>query len=65
MKVIDSGSFGCVMMCLDRADPNERIVAAKISKNKKFDIDNSLIEIKILKIVNKGNDSKIGKKRIV
>jgi hypothetical protein len=29
------------MMCLDRADPNERIVAAKISKNKKFDIDNA------------------------
>ena len=41
LKVIDSGSFGCVMMCLDRADPNERIVAAKISKNKKFDIDNA------------------------
>ena len=41
LKVIDSGSFGCVMMGLDRADPNERIVAAKISKNKKFDLENA------------------------
>lgn len=41
MKIIDAGAFGSVMMCLDRADPTERIVAAKMSKNKKFDVDNA------------------------
>ena len=37
------------MCCIDRADPNGKVVAAKIGKNKKFDVDNANYEIKILK----------------
>jgi hypothetical protein len=48
-KIIDSGAFGNVVMCKDCADPKDRMVAAKISKNKKFDVDNANVEIKILK----------------
>jgi len=28
-------------MCVDMKDPKKRIVAAKIGKNKKFDVDNA------------------------
>lgn len=47
-KIIDKGSFGQVVQCTDCADPNEGIVAAKIGKNKKFDVDNANIEVKFL-----------------
>ena len=47
-KIIDKGSFGQVVCCTDLADPNERIVAAKIGKNKKFDVDNANVEIRLL-----------------
>jgi len=47
-KVIDNGAFGQVVQCVDMKDPNRRIVAAKIGKNKKFDIDNANVEIKFL-----------------
>lgn len=30
-------------------DPNRKIIAAKIGKNKKFDVDNANVEIKFLK----------------
>lgn len=40
------------MACTDEADPNQRIVAAKIGKNKKFDVDNANIEIKFLSQLN-------------
>lgn len=51
-KIIDKGSFGQVVACVDCADPNQRIVAAKIGKNKKFDVDNANIEIKFLSQLN-------------
>lgn len=47
VKIIDKGAFGQVVMCLDYT--NRKIVAAKLCKNKKFDVDNANIEIKILK----------------
>lgn len=35
-------------------DANHRQVAVKISKNKKFDIDNAQVEIKMLQRINDG-----------
>ena len=35
-------------------DPNRKIIAAKIGKNKKFDVDNANVEIKFLKQLNGG-----------
>lgn len=52
VKVIDTGAFGQVILCVDHKDPKKRYVAAKISKNKKFDVDNANVEIKILKKLN-------------
>lgn len=49
VRVIDNGAFGQVIKCIDKKDPHQRIVAAKISKNKKFDVDNANVEIKIVK----------------
>ena len=51
-KIIDKGSFGQVVCCIDCADPEQRHVAAKISKNKKFDVENANYEIKILRTLN-------------
>ena len=48
IRKIDQGAFGQVVKCIDYKDPNHRIVAAKISKNKKFDVDNANVEIKLL-----------------
>ena len=48
IKVIDSGSFGVVIKCIDHKDPQKKFVAAKISKNKKFDVDNAHVECKLL-----------------
>jgi len=68
-KIIDKGSFGQVVCCIDRADPNGKVVAAKIGKNKKFDVDNANYEIKILKQLNEDIsddcDDKEGQNRIV
>ena len=52
-KVIDNGAFGQVVQCVDMKD-NQRIVAAKIGKNKKFDIDNANVEIKFLQKLKAG-----------
>ena len=37
------------MQCVDYKDPKHKIVAAKLGKNKKFDVDNANVEIKILR----------------
>lgn len=69
-KVIDNGAFGQVVQCMDMKDSNQRIVAAKIGKNKKFDIDNAQVEIKFLQKLKAGfkeshNCDCEGKDRIV
>ena len=48
-KIIDKGSFGQVVQCVDMKDPNQRVVAVKICKNRKFDVDNAAVEIRLLK----------------
>lgn len=66
-RVIDSGAFGQVLQCIDHKDSKKRSVAAKISKNKKADVDNANVEIKLLKKLSKleiGDDSE-GYDRIV
>lgn len=55
MRVIDQGAFGQVVKCIDYKDPEQRMVAAKISKNKKFDVDNANVEIRILEKLGMGN----------
>ena len=67
IRVIDSGSFGVVILCIDHKDPKKKYIAAKISKNKKFDVDNANVECKLLNKlmqVNLGEDSE-GFDRIV
>lgn len=44
-----------MIKCVDCKDPNRSVVAAKISKNKKFDVDNANVEIKILRKLQAGN----------
>lgn len=46
-----------MVQCLDYKDPNQRVVAAKLSKNKKFDVDNANVEIKILDKLALGNSN--------
>lgn len=46
-KIIDAGAFGQVLRCIDMKDGG-RIVAVKISKNKKQDTDNASIEARLL-----------------
>ena len=41
-------------------DPKKKLVAAKIGKNKKFDVDNAQVEIKILKQLKNADLNKIG-----
>ena len=53
--MIDQGAFGQVVKCIDYKDPKQRMVAAKISKNKKFDVDNANVEIRILDKLGLGN----------
>ena len=55
VRVIDAGAFGQVIKCIDFKDPQQPIVAAKISKNKKFDVDNANVEVKILRKLQGGN----------
>ena len=47
-------------MCVDMKDPSKRLVAAKIGKNKKFDVDNAQVEIRILKQLKNVDQNKIG-----
>lgn len=47
-------------MCVDMKDPKKKLVAAKIGKNKKFDVDNAQVEIKILKQLKNADLNKIG-----
>ena len=47
-KIVDQGAFGQVVRCIDYGDPKRRTIAAKISKNKKFDVDNANVEIRLL-----------------
>ena len=49
VKIIDQGAFGQVVQCIDFKDPKMKSVAAKIGKNKKFDVDNALLEVRMLK----------------
>ena len=56
VRVIDAGAFGQVIKCVDYKDPQFRIVAAKISKNKKFDVENAMVEINIVNKLQQGND---------
>lgn len=44
-----------MIKCIDFKDPQQKIVAAKISKNKKFDVDNANVEVKILRKLQAGN----------
>lgn len=48
IRLIDKGAFGQVIKCVDYKDPNQKVIAAKISKNKKFDVDNANVEIRLL-----------------
>jgi dual specificity protein kinase YAK1 len=45
--IVDKGAFGQVVRCIDLKE-NGKEVALKISRNKKFDIDNAQVEFKIL-----------------
>ena len=66
VQTIDSGAFGTVIRCVDFKDPAHGQVAIKISKNKKFDVDNALVEIKILKKLGaEGQDDDEGRQQIV
>lgn len=44
-----------MVKCIDYKDPEQRMVAVKISKNKKFDVDNANVEIRILEKLGMGN----------
>lgn len=48
--IVDKGAFGQVVKCFDIKDGG-REVAVKISRNKKFDVDNASVEYKILSTV--------------
>ena len=54
-KIIDQGAFGQVVQCIDFKDPKHKLVAAKLGKNKKFDVDNAHVEIKILRSLQEEN----------
>jgi hypothetical protein len=45
--IVDKGAFGQVVKCIDLKE-NGKEVALKISRNKKFDLDNAQVEYKIL-----------------
>lgn len=48
--IVDKGAFGQVVKCFDIKDSG-REVAIKISRNKKFDFDNAMVEYKILNTI--------------
>ena len=45
--IVDKGAFGQVVKCIDMKEGGKE-VAIKISRNKKFDVDNAQVEVKIL-----------------
>ncbi len=47
MDIVDKGAFGQVVKAIDLKTCGKE-VAIKISRNKKFDLDNSKVETKIL-----------------
>lgn len=47
MGIVDKGAFGQVVKCLDLKE-NGKYVALKISRNKKDDVDNAVVEYEIL-----------------
>ena len=55
------------MQCIDHKHPSKVLVALKISKNKKFDVDNASIEIKLLNklITHDSNQDYEGSNRVV
>jgi serine/threonine protein kinase len=53
-EIVDKGAFGQVVKCIDMKEQG-REVAVKISRNKKFDFDNGLVEYRILETI-KQND---------
>ena len=60
-KIIGKGSFAQVVCCTDYADPNERIMAAKIGKNKKFDVvDTANKEVKFMTQLNSVDQDECG-----
>ena len=55
-------------MCIDHKDLKKQRVAAKIGKNKKMDLENANVEIRILKDLNEdisGEGDNTGSNRIV
>ena len=58
-----------MVKCIDRKDPNSKLVAAKIGKNKKFDVDNAGVEVNFLHQLKAGSPHDCsdleGKNRIV
>ena len=58
IKIIDQGAFGQVVKCEDWKYSQRPSVAVKITKNKKFDIDNAVVEIKFLTKLRDGRQSK-------
>ena len=46
-EIVDKGAFGQVVKCFDMREGGKE-VAVKISRNKKFDVDNAQVEVKIL-----------------
>ena len=57
MQTIDSGAFGTVFKCIDHKDPQKRVVAGKICKNKIDQVQNANVEIKILHKLMEGHFS--------
>jgi len=51
IDIIDKGAFGSVVKAHDMKERG-REVAIKLSRNKKFDVENSSVEIRILKKIN-------------
>ena len=53
IEIIDKGSFGQVVKCIDHSHPKQQVVALKISKRDKTDISNAAAEIAFLKRLKK------------
>ena len=64
VSVVDQGSFGQVVKCIDHGHPQHRIVAAKISKKDVQDVDNMIVEVRFLQSLGKRKDE-VGGDRIV
>jgi len=51
LEIVDKGAFGQVVKALDNKFDGKE-VAIKISRNKRFDLENSKVEVKILEKIN-------------